>query len=202
MKQLARDRTIPPVVCSTSTCQTSRSPVSQLNSGRDPYCSLHRWRLHGQISRPYEQSFCSRFHSLAFHSLAQVEAFFVFLNTQPTEWTPKIEHLYLSFVEEIELPKPKPGDGWTERFVGTMTRLFALVGPYIRTLCILEPWRFILPSFPQIDTLPNLQELTLDGACDLLSLSEGPSADRDGGVRNLSSRFPALERLHYLCRDW
>ena len=43
----------------------------------------------------HAQSLSTRFHSLAFFSLAKVEAFFAFLDNQPEECRPEIQHLYL-----------------------------------------------------------------------------------------------------------
>ena len=59
----------------------------------------------------HAQSLSTRFHSLAFFSLARVEAFLAFLDNQPEECRPEIQHLYLSFVDEPEPAKP-PADFW------------------------------------------------------------------------------------------
>ena len=68
----------------------------------------------------HAQSLSARFHSLAFFSLAKLEAFLAFLDNQPRECKPKIQHMYLSFVDEPEPAKPRTNfwrtyAGWSLR---------------------------------------------------------------------------------------
>ncbi|KAI1796060.1 hypothetical protein LXA43DRAFT_650992 [Ganoderma leucocontextum] len=170
----------------------------------------------------HAQSFSSRFHSLAFTSLPRVEAF---LDVQPNDCRPRIEHLYLSFAAETELtwnPPPQllpdwsaeqhqaneensaAQKRWSERFVAAMTRLFALAGPHLHTLCMLDPAHFRLPPFP-FDTLPNLREATLQGGCDLLVPNRFRLSSPGGGPQYptlRSAKVPSLERLHCVSGNW
>ncbi|PIL37459.1 hypothetical protein GSI_01153 [Ganoderma sinense ZZ0214-1] len=177
------------------------------------------------------QSLSIRFYSLSFTSIERIEAFLAFLAAQPNKCRPKIQHLYLSFVGAPNSAWHAPLNLWlnwsrerldqaykdhnsmeetrSQRFASAMTRLFALAGPHLRTLCILEPTQFSLPPLSTV-TLPKLQELTLEGSCDFLvpeKPSDSPHAKTaattpEGSQPPLSARFPSLERLHCVGRNW
>ncbi|KAM5534402.1 hypothetical protein V8D89_011869 [Ganoderma adspersum] len=182
----------------------------------------------------HAQSFSSRFHSLAFKSIGRLEAFLASLDAHPNKSRTKIQHVYLSFVGETDAAWHAPLNLWlnwsperltqahedhdatqvarNQRFVSAMTRLFALAGPHLRTLCMLEPTHFRLPPLPMV-TLPKLRELTLEGGCDFLvpdkpsrGHRQSPDAKGDGDAAAkdpaLSARFPSLERLHCVGRNW
>ena len=175
----------------------------------------------------HAQSFSSRFHSLAFKSIGRLEAFLAFLDVHPNKRRTKIQHVYISFVGGTDAPWHAPLNLWlnwslerlskarddhfatqaaqSERFESAFTRLFALAGPHLRTLYILEPTQSRLPPLPMV-ALPKLRELTLEGACDFLvpnKPSEGHKQLRpQASDPPLSARFPSLERLHCVGRNW
>ena len=89
---------------------------------------------------------------------------------------------------------------WDERFIRSVTRLFALAGPHLRTLCIVQDFHLRWPHFP-IDTLPKLQELSVDGPSGLF-LSPGETSTGSSALESTSSSsafiLPSLQRLHYV----
>ncbi|KAI0751131.1 hypothetical protein C8Q80DRAFT_554579 [Daedaleopsis nitida] len=167
----------------------------------------------------HQQSLSPRFHSVAVQSLQHLQQFLSLLDKQ-SERHLVISHLYMSFLEE---PCRTPSDfwrtyakmsrlekaehdrkakeekrAWDELFVAAMTKLFALVAPTLRTLCIVGDWAVRFPTF-SCDTLPCLEELTV--RADLPSIF--PSGAIEDEARflppNRCYKLPALRRLHVVC---
>ncbi|OJT15465.1 hypothetical protein TRAPUB_7336 [Trametes pubescens] len=161
----------------------------------------------------HAQSRGLRFHSLALNSLRQLEGFCTFLQLQPQEGKPRIEHLYLSFfnVPQILRSDPKYAalrrgrsmefDDWTtevqarwnERLTAAWTTLITLAATTLRTLCIVEEDEPLPLEFPC--DLPRLEELSWRG---YIRAFRPPSLH---GPRGSLRRFPSLDRVHFVSGD-
>ncbi|KAI0751132.1 hypothetical protein C8Q80DRAFT_554687 [Daedaleopsis nitida] len=166
----------------------------------------------------HRQSLSARFHSVALTSLARAEGLLELLDCQPPECQPRIEHLYLSFgVDAIASFRPLPWmqssvlarierDDWEARYLSAMPRLFALVAPTLRTLCICEHNQTPLPPVYSQE-FPMLEELSVVHRADVplpdtmpslppsINTSQAKTED-SARLSNLMGLFPVLRRLH------
>ncbi|KAI0650399.1 hypothetical protein C8Q79DRAFT_383329 [Trametes meyenii] len=154
----------------------------------------------------HSQSMSPRFHSVALYSLKQLEDFMSFLRSQPKDCLPRIEHLYLSFVNEPIKPPPKiwrvysgmtqkmrqnykeqqkkDWTSWAARFRTCSVPLLTLAAPTLRTLCVVEDGIAPLPLHIPCP-LPKLQELSWMGLIEAFKETD-PVA------------LPVLQRVHFL----
>ncbi|KAI0745127.1 hypothetical protein C8Q76DRAFT_23823 [Earliella scabrosa] len=181
------------------------------------------------ISAPF------RFYSVELHSLKQVQKFLTAYEAALAAASgaqndpPHVRHLRLAFLPgETDMFVLGPSfhfrdfhswQGvkveWNARFVELMTRLFALIGPDLKTMTVLQNNEILLPYVRA--TFPNLRELTLldedrmflrselkpDGwaePSDKDFYSAGPPPNKDELAA--SPIFPALERLHLIEGNW
>ncbi|KAH9899568.1 hypothetical protein C8Q73DRAFT_326703 [Cubamyces lactineus] len=155
----------------------------------------------------YSQSLSTRYYSLAFHSLVQLEAFTAFLQTRSEDYRPRIDHLYLGFANEpIKIPevpwstfihltdeeqeqyrervKQRKLD-WETRFHAASATLLPRVAPTLRALCIIQEGSFLLPfEFPCV--FPQLKELTWTGNISAFEAENLKNAGRE------PTKLPAL----------
>ncbi|KAI0638533.1 hypothetical protein C8Q77DRAFT_1091611 [Trametes polyzona] len=163
----------------------------------------------------HSQSLCERYYSLAFVSLQHIEDFLVFLRSQPADCRPRIQHLYLSFLDE---PVKPPLDFswtyskltqhqqqehnastrqkralWDERFGVAAAALFALAAPTLRTLCVVEDG---VPRIPLVfpHNFPQLEELSWKGRF----LAFEPPVLSASGTTRTPVTFPVLQRVHFI----
>ncbi|KAI0722597.1 hypothetical protein C8Q76DRAFT_366057 [Earliella scabrosa] len=164
-----------------------------------------------------------RFLSVALNSLQRTEALTSALRSQAKTRRPiNVVHLCLTFVNEPvrrssgylkkyynewapeekkkhEEQRKNEKDAWDGRFIVAMSELFALVGPTLRTLCIVEDPSVRFPPFP-CEALPKLEELTLKGHVPTLlpvkKVKYFPWDTPLPASLDLSFKLPALKRLH------
>ena len=158
----------------------------------------------------HSQSLSNRFPSVRLTSLTDVEKFLSFLEAQTTACKPKICHLFLAFLDETEPigsssldyrrgPSPATDAAireWNERFVSSMTKLFAISAPTLRTLCVVaQKLPIRLPAFPY-GPLPVLEELSTHQSLDLFL--PGAYAYEHMWNSNFALQLPALRRFHII----
>ncbi|KAI0758233.1 hypothetical protein C8Q74DRAFT_307871 [Fomes fomentarius] len=166
----------------------------------------------------HERSRTARFHSLAFTSLPRIEAFLVFVRSKPKFGKPRIEHLYLSFHDDPIVADPDPEfewlgssimsrdekEHWDARYLAAMSSLLSdsLVHSTLRTLCIVEHPKALLPPFP-CKPLSKLEEFTAYQCTDFFR-PQAPAraaAEHDSlhtaCPLDVQAVFPSLRRMHW-----
>ena len=157
----------------------------------------------------HTQSLSARFHSLAFTSLAQIEAFLVFLQLQSEDCKPQIEHLFISFHRDPIVTAPSfswlgssimsrdAKEQWHARYIAAMSALFSpsLIVPTLRTLCMIEHHDVPLPPFP-CDAMLKLEEFSAVHYTDVLQPHGTKNGDKVVLHSDIMATFPSLRRLH------
>lgn len=149
------------------------------------------------------QTYAKRFHSLAFHSLAQIESFLPLIRAPHTlhvdaTQIPVVRHLWLSFFDESSSATSQFAWPWDVRVLVALLELLPSVAPTLSTLVLAQGLSQRLPPLALAFQFPQLAELTLFG-----TPTNGPVGGDLASTTHCpfdlaSCPFPMLRRLHIL----